>query len=229
MDSRPSGCSRRMRLALRAQGAGIAVVVIAVVLLIHYWPGFSGWATYFGHESGVFPAERSRYPLASPRNDIPGLPNFARVSRNLYRAAAADRAGLIRVKLMGVKTVIDLRQVHSDILNLKGLGLNYVRIPMNPANAEDEDVADFLHLVRNPDYQPLFVHCTHGSDRTGVIVAIYRVMEQNWAVEQAAQELPRFGFHEVWVPLLRYLKTFDRARLNALAASRPMLTVVRVP
>ncbi|MEI6501639.1 MAG: protein-tyrosine phosphatase family protein, partial [Armatimonadota bacterium] len=73
------------------------------------------------------------------------------------------------------------------------------------------------------------VHCAAGSDRTGTMVAVYRVMEQGWPVEQAAQELPRFGFHEVWVPLLQYLKTMNRAQINALAATRPLPPVMYIP
>jgi protein tyrosine phosphatase (PTP) superfamily phosphohydrolase (DUF442 family) len=227
----PSRCpSRRTRWALRAQGAGLGMAAMVVIVLIHYWPGVAGWATLLGYKSHVFqiPVQTS-YDLASPRNDIPGLTNFAQVSRNLYRAAAADRIGYLQVRAYGVRTIVDLREAHTDRAQLKGLGLNYVWIPMNPSDIEDDEVADFLRVVRNPDLQPLLIHCKRGSDRTGTMVAIYRVMEQNWPVEQAAQELPRFGFHEVWVPLLKYLKTMDRARINALAASRPMPPVMQVP
>lgn len=230
MDSRSSGCLRRTQWALRAQGAGVGIAVVSIIILFHYWPGLSGWATYFGHKSNVFQfGEPSPHAIASPREDIPGLTNFAPVSRNLYRAAAANRTGFEQLKLMGVKTVVDLREAHSDIPDLKGLGLNYAHIPLNPARLKNEEAADFLHVVRDPDYQPLFVHCTAGSDRTGVMVAVYRVMEQNWPVDQAAQELPRFGFHQVWVPALKYLKTLDREHINALAVTRPMPRVVYVP
>lgn len=230
MDSRPAGCSRHQRWMLRAQGAGLGVALVSILLLFHYWPGLSGFATYFGHRSGLFqPLETGPYALASPREDIPGLTNFAPVSRNLYRAAAASRTGFVQLKAMGVRTIVDLREAHSDLPDLQGLGLKYAHIPLNPARLRDEEAADFLHVVRDPDYQPLLVHCTAGSDRTGVMVAVYRVMEQDWPVDQAAQELPRFGFHQVWVPLLKYLKSLDREHINALAATRPMPSVVYVP
>jgi hypothetical protein len=61
-----------------------------------------------------------------------------------------------------------------------------------------------------------------------VAVAIYRVLDQGWPVEQAAQELPRFGFHEVFVPLLHYLRGMDRGRINALAATLPPPKVIVV-
>jgi tyrosine-protein phosphatase SIW14 len=209
---------------------GLGVALVLAVLFVHYWPGVQGWATYFGYKTKFFNfGAPARYPLAAPRHDLPGLTNFAPVSRNLYRAAAADRAGFLGLKQMGLKTVVDLREAHSDLPDLRGLGLYYVHLPVNPAHVENEEVADFLHVVRDPDYQPFFVHCTAGSDRTGVMVAIYRVMEQNWPVDQAALELPRFGFHQIWAPVLRYLKTMDRRQINALAATRPLPPVVQVP
>jgi protein tyrosine phosphatase (PTP) superfamily phosphohydrolase (DUF442 family) len=208
----------------------LALALMTLIVLIHYWPGLAGWATYFGRPSNVFNfGERSHYPLASPRNDLPGLTNFSPVSRNLYRAAAANRTGYLTVKAMGVRTIIDLRQAHVDLPQIKGLGLNYVWMPANPAHIEDHEVADFLRVVRDPDLQPVLVHCKAGSDRTGTMVAIYRVMEQDWPVDQAALELPRFGFHRIWVPLLEYLKTFDRGKINALAATRPMPRVMPSP
>jgi len=223
-------CSPRRRWLLRGQGMALALVLVALLVVIHYWPGLSGWAAYFGRSSSVFNFDQeSSYPLATPREDIPGLTNFAPVSRNLYRAAAADQVGYLEARRMGIRTIVDLRQVRTSLPTVVGLGLNYVRIPANPAEIEDDEVADFLHVVRNPDLQPILVHCTYGSDRTGTMVAIYRVMEQNWPVEDAALELPRFGFHHVWVPLLQYLKTLNRAHINALAATRPMPRIMHSP
>ena len=222
--------SRRTRWAFRAQGIALGIMLMLVVAVVHYWPGVSGWATYLGYKSRVFDLPQpGNYQLASPRDDIPGLKNFAQVSRNLYRAAAADKVGYLQLKAYGVRTIVDLRQAHTDRPQLKGLGFNYVWLPTNPSKIDDDEVADFLHVARNPDLQPLLVHCHAGSDRTGTMVAVYRVMEQGWPVEQAAQELPRFGFHKVWVPLLQYLKTMDREKINALAATRPMPPVMRIP
>lgn len=229
METAPQAGARRRCWLLRLQGAALALGLLALLGLLHYWPGLRGWGTYLGYRPRVFTPPREGYRLATPRGDLPGLANFARVSRNLYRAAAADRAGYLAARALGVRTIVDLRELHTDRPNLAGTGLLYVRVPMNAAEIDDEEVADFLRVVRNPDYQPVLVHCTAGSDRTGVVVAIYRVLEQGWPVEQAAAELPRFGFHDVWVPTLEYLREADWARISALAASRPLPVATPVP
>ncbi|MEN6642701.1 MAG: tyrosine-protein phosphatase [Armatimonadia bacterium] len=212
----------------RLQGAGLMLLLVLVVAVLYFNPGVAGWLTYVGYQGKTFgPAPRNSRPVY-PRNDVPGVTNFAIVSRNLYRGAAADALGFRTLKLMGVKTVVDLRQFHSDLPLLKGTGLQYYYLPANPSEIDDDEVAQFLRIVRNPDNQPVFVHCTAGSDRTGVMVAIYRVMDEEWPVEAAAQELPIFGFHKVFQPLLQYLSELDRAHLNALSASIPPPKVLLV-
>jgi protein tyrosine/serine phosphatase len=148
-------------------------------------------------------------PLASPRDDIPGLPNFARVSPGLFRAGQPDEGGFAEAKKRGVKTVVNLRTLHSDRDELKGLGLAYVKIHFNPLHPEDEDVIAFLKVVADPANQPVLVHCQHGADRTGTMVAIYRVMIEGWPMEEAMLELPRFGFHRIWGNMKRYLHNLD--------------------
>jgi len=205
------------------------LLVMLVVAVVYFWVG-SGWFTYLGWKPHVIDISApTQWKLATPRHDLPGLQNFAQVSRNLYRGGAADAVGYRTLKQMGVRTIVDLQEFHSDLSALKGLGLRYVALPMNPAEIEDEDVAMFLQVVRDPACQPIFIHCRAGSDRTGVLVAIYRVIEQHWPVEQAAKELPLFGFHDVFVPLQTYLKKLDQAKVNSLAATLPPPRVVVVP
>jgi len=157
----------------------------------------------------------SRQPLL-PRNDIPGLPNYAKVSEALHRGAQPTPEGFAELKRIGVKTVIDLRALHSDQYKLQGTGLQYVRIYCKAWHPEDEDVVKFLQVVRDPKNQPVFVHCQHGADRTGMMVAAYRVVEQGWSVEDAAKELDRFGFHTIWTDIAKYLKSFSKEAMTKL-------------
>jgi protein tyrosine/serine phosphatase len=58
----------------------------------------------------------------------------------------------------------------------------------------------------------VLVHCWHGSDRTGIVVAAYRIVFQNWNVEEAEKEFrdERFGYHEFWYKnLLKLLRETD--------------------
>ena len=159
--------------------------------------------------------------LAVPRGDLPGLPNFARVSDGLYRGAQPTREGFEGLRAMGVRTVINLRDHHSDAPLLADLDIRYVEIPCDAWRMDDAPVVLFLKLATDTACQPVFVHCQHGSDRTGVMVAAYRVVVQDWDPALAEAELPNFGFHPVFLSLRRYVAGLDRARLRAQVQDMP--------
>jgi len=149
---------------------------------------------------------------ATPIAGIAGLPNFHRVSDGLYRGAQPTSAeGFRRLEKMGIKTVLNLRSLHSDKKLLAGTGLAYESINMKAWHAENEDIVRFLQIVTDPDRQPVFVHCQHGADRTGTMCAVYRIVVQGWDKEEAIRETRYggFGFHEIWTGLPKYIRKLD--------------------
>lgn len=161
-------------------------------------------------------AAGAKHEPLTPRNDINGVKNFAKVSDALYRGEQPTAEGFAELKKMGIKTVVCLRELHSDRDLLKGLSLQYARIYCKAWHPEDEDVARFMKLIRDPKNQPVFVHCQHGSDRTGMMVASYRILEQGWTNAEAEKEIHNFGFHEIFSDIQKYLLTLDKAKMNAL-------------
>ncbi len=82
------------------------------------------------------------------------------------------------------------------------------------AKPASQQVAEFLNLLQADSRQKIFVHCHHGADRTGVMVAAFRSAMQNWTPQQALAEMKAFGFHSFWYPrLARYVENFPQ-RLN---------------
>lgn len=148
--------------------------------------------------------------------DPANLPNFHRVSKNLYRGAQPNSAGFSALEKMGVKTVINLRSFHSDRALLSHTRLQYEHIYSKAWNAEDEDSLRFLEIISKPENGPFFVHCQHGADRTGTMVAIYRVAVCGWTKEQAIAEMTqeKYGFHSIWKNLIRYVRNLDIAGLK---------------
>lgn len=157
-----------------------------------------------------------------PRNDITGLPNFAKVSETLYRGAQPGKEGFTELKKMGVKTIINLRGYHSDRDLIKGLGFQYIEIPLNAGDTDEKNVIKFLKAVANPNNGIIFVHCQHGSDRTGMMIAIYRMFVQGWTADEAMQELPSFGFHEIYSSIREYISKFDVQLMRQKVESAPM-------
>jgi hypothetical protein len=59
---------------------------------------------------------------------------------------------------------------------------------------KDRIFADFLTLIRNNPGKKVFVHCRVGDDRTGMMIAAYRMAEVGWTAKQAMEEMTKYGF-----------------------------------
>ncbi|MBT3202409.1 MAG: hypothetical protein HN350_21120 [Phycisphaerales bacterium] len=155
-----------------------------------------------------------------------GVGNFHRVSDILYRGEQPTEEGFANLSKMGIKMVISLRQIHGDSKKIGDLPLKYKRIRFNTWSPKDEHVVEFLKLVADPENHPIFLHCKHGSDRTGMMCAVYRVVHEGWTREQAIAEWTKggFGFHAMFQNLLKYFRSTDLKSLApSSAASKPAL------
>jgi hypothetical protein len=74
----------------------------------------------------------------------------------------------------------------------------------------DEHVARALAIIEDAP-KPILVNCRAGVDRTGVVVAAYRVLIEHQSVGQAIAEMN--GFHSPWDPLNdRYVRSLGGPR-----------------
>jgi protein tyrosine/serine phosphatase len=161
-------------------------------------------------------ASANRPAKWATRLEKPGLPNLHRVSEAYYRGAQPSDEGMRELERLGVKTVVNLRAVNSDRDEIGDAGLAYEHISFKAWHAEDEDVVRFLRIVTDPARKPVFVHCQHGADRTGMMTAIYRIAVEGWSKEDAIAEMTQggFGFHAIWKDLVEYVRELDVERLK---------------
>jgi protein tyrosine/serine phosphatase len=168
---------------------------------------------------------------ADPVAADPGLPNLHRVNLLLYRSAQPTKEGFVFLGTKpslangdrAIKTVVSLRAFNDDApLIPAGLPLRLEQIWFRTWHPEDEDVVKFLRIATTPALQPVLVHCQHGSDRTGTMVAIYRIAFDGWTKAQATSEMINggFGFHPMWQNLLRYIEGLDVDAIKAQVAQQ---------
>ena len=143
------------------------------------------------------------------------LPNFHQVGRNLFRGAQPGSSGLTRLHQLGVKTVVNLRdddeRASGEELPAKSAGLQYFNIPLSGlARPHDEQVRRVLAIIYAPENQPVFVHCRRGADRTGTIIAIYRMEHDGWTAEKAEAEANRFGMGFWQRDMKGYIRDFSK-------------------
>ncbi len=140
-----------------------------------------------------------------------GVSNFAEVTPNLYRGAQPERGGLESLAKMGINTVIDVRLTGADKEGAaaKKLGMDFVALPWHCLFPKDDAFARFLKYIREHPDKKVFVHCRYGDDRTGMMIAAYRMAVEGWTADEARKEMNAFGFHKViCASLVGYEKSF---------------------
>jgi tyrosine-protein phosphatase SIW14 len=149
--------------------------------------------------------------LLAQKLELPGVPNLYKVSDSLYRGAQPTTEGMRQLENMGIKTIVNLRDVHSDSGEIKNTKLAYENIQTTAFDIETDDVVRFLGIVTDPNRTPVFVHCQRGADRTGLMCAVYRIVVQGWSKDQAIEEMTKggFGFYRGWQNLIDYIRNLD--------------------
>lgn len=125
--------------------------------------------------------------------------NLHRVSPDLYRSGQPEPEGFTKLEQMGVRSILNLREYCRDTAKAAHTGLRIIEYPMAASKATAADIEACLRLIQNAP-KPVLVHCWHGSNRTGIIVAAYRIVFQGWSIEAAEADLKdeAYGYSEFW-------------------------------
>lgn len=163
------------------------------------------------------PAEIARPSHWAEAIQLDGVPNLHRISEHLYRSEQPTAEGFRNLEKLGIRTVINLRHFNNDEDEAKGTGLRLQRVRILTWRAGDKHVVEVMRMLRQKENAPFLIHCQHGADRTGLMSAMYRILEQNWTREDALAELldGGYGFHKMWRNIKRYVSEVDPAALRA--------------
>ncbi len=158
----------------------------------------------------------SQAAWSSEKNKTPGVENFGRVSDQIYRGAQPSTVGFNTLHNMGVSIVVNFRdeagETSGEKREVESLGMKYVGIPWSAlGNPTDAEVVQFLDLVRANPQAKIFVHCRRGADRTGTMIAAYRVAIEHKQPDEAVSEMYRYHYAHFLLPhLQRYVDALPR-------------------
>lgn len=151
--------------------------------------------------------------LKDPFSDIPA---FYKVDKGLFRGGQPNLEGWKKLKNLGIKTVIDLRthDVTKEKRLVSKLGMYFISIPLNRDKPPtDKQSIKFLKIVTNRKRQPIFVHCFSGRDRTGAMIAMYRIVIQGWTPDKAYREALNIGFWRGNKKLKQFIYEVDNKKI----------------
>ena len=186
--------SRRMRFSL-------TVPILLTVLLGGLGGGFAA------QDPATTLPESAR--ISERLFGLPGLSNMGRVAPGVIRGAQPSLGGYATLKALGIRTVINLRSRHGEKEPVEAEGMRYLEIPIRVTDrVDDRAVRRAVAALRDPANLPAFIHCALGKDRTGIVVAVYRMEAEGWNNETAEAEMRAFGFNDVWRHLLSYVRRY---------------------
>lgn len=120
--------------------------------------------------------------------------NLYQMTPTLYRSALPDSNALPVLEQLRIGTVINFLP-ESDAPWLKASDIKQVQLTYRTNHVDDSDVLAALRAIQEAEADgPVLMHCKHGSDRTGLMAAMYRVVVQGWSKEDALNEMTQGGF-----------------------------------
>lgn len=134
--------------------------------------------------------------------------NFAVVEDGkIYRSGLPDEELLERlVKEKKIKTIISFlsRPTDDEVRCAAAYGVKVINMKIYVSkDPTDEQIERFLALVSDPQNQPVLVHCRGGADRTGLMVALYRVIHDGWNLSEAEKEMSFYRNFSLFTPMPR--------------------------
>lgn len=155
--------------------------------------------------------------LAQSEKKNKGLPNFHLVNTQLYRGAQPHSVGFLKLKELGVKTIINLRasddKAVKEKIEAEKVGMRYFNIPLERlGKPSDDQIDEILSIINAKENQPVFIHCHKGQDRTGTVIAIYRITHDQWTAEDALREAEKYGMKFWQLGMKDYIREYSRQK-----------------
>lgn len=180
-----------------------------------------------GTNSEASPAHTAR--VFAKKRAVEGINNFGQVTPTLFRGAQPTNEGFEALAKMGVDIVVDARadRTNSEGKEVSRLGMKYVAIPWHCSSPQDGVFAQFLKVLQDNPGKKVFVHCHLGADRTGMMIASYRMAVEGWSADDAMLEMRHFGFtlpHHLLCPRLANYEQSFPGRLRSNPAFQGLLS-----
>ncbi len=141
--------------------------------------------------------------------------NLYKVDDGVYRCGQPNTSAFKELEGMGVKEVLNLRSFHDDKEEASATSLILYQVKMKASDSDWDEAVKALSIIKNRQ-GAIAIHCMHGSDRTGLIIALYRLVFQNWTKDEAIDELKNggYGYHKVYSNIISFIRNVDVEKLK---------------
>lgn len=142
--------------------------------------------------------------------------NFHPVDSQVFRSAQPDKADFKLMDSLGIKEVLNFRQLHKDDKKAVNTSIKLHYLKLRAGKLTEQDLLNALAVIKNRK-GPILFHCWHGSDRTGAVAAMYEIVFLNKDVEMAIKDMIEggYGFHRQFDNIPKLIRSIDVAAFKA--------------
>tara|TARA_A100000164_G_C21856599_1_gene747848 strand:- start:526 stop:1218 length:693 start_codon:yes stop_codon:yes gene_type:complete len=123
-------------------------------------------------------------------------PNFYQIDENMFRSSQPSPNQIMYLKKsIGIKTIINLRgENNNSVFHMEKEACEQLKLKLinlrtySKKPPEINQIKNLIELFKTIQY-PALIHCKSGSDRTGVVAALYRIIHKKESVNVALNEL----------------------------------------
>jgi tyrosine-protein phosphatase SIW14 len=144
------------------------------------------------------------------------LENVFKVDSDIFRSEQPDNKVFTELSKFGLREVLSLRKYNSDKRNARRTDLTLHRLKLSAGEVSEDDLIAALAIIQKRQ-GPLLIHCWHGADRTGAVVAAYRIVFNQWSKEEALDEMVNggHGYHATFYPnLVQLIQDLDVEKIR---------------
>lgn len=155
--------------------------------------------------------------LITEKITLPGcrLKNFYRIGNGVYRSDQPSYKCFRELEEFGIQEVLNLRNLHNDNDEAKGTAIRLHHLRTRASRMNLDQLVNALRIIRDRK-GPILFHCWHGSDRTGAVAAMYRIVFQRVSKDDAIHEMTEsiFGFHMTFDSIIDVIYSANIAKIR---------------
>ena len=128
------------------------------------------------------------------------MKNFRKIDQQIYAGGEPDQKDLDYLKnILGIQAIVSFDQSISNKIDpwCKQNKIKHFTISLTGSESSYDEKIKYI-VNQLPDLlllnQPVYMHCLHGSDRTGFAVAVYLIKKQNFKFQQALNDIKKYGY-----------------------------------
>lgn len=124
-----------------------------------------------------------------------GIPNLAEVEPGVLRGGQPNNKGWAWLHAGGFTNVVEMNDARAQEETVE-TEFTFHRYPISfYSQVFDAPSVDTICSAVDSITPGTFIHCRRGQDRTGLVVAEYRVWREHWPRDKARAEMLQHGFH----------------------------------